>query len=164
MTTKLGDGIAYFDNWADAAGVKRKTIVGFGYAKWTSPDDGYVAIANGTTYQSPVSLTYTPKFANSILVIRQVEQIRYVEGQGCLMQLFRDGVQVPAYYHMSGNTAFFYKGDSVNHHWNLRGSITVPANNTNATTFTSKVGSVWGAGEFSRGWGDHSMFLLEVAQ
>lgn len=164
MSTSIGNGVAKFDNWNDSAGNKRKTVVGFGYAKWVSPDDGYVAISNGAYYTTPLSLTYTPKFSTSLLVITVVNQVRCITGAGAVIRLHRNGTLISPWYNNGGNIGFFYKGDTINHHMNLRGRMVTPANSTSATTFTTSVGGIWGSTEFSRGWGDHSIFVMELAQ
>lgn len=160
----LQNGYAQFNAWQDSSGVARNNIIGFAYTAFRYGNDNYPAISDNVEYACGTNITYTPKFASSKLMVVSVDQTRMQTAGGMNYRIKRDGTYVginPTYY----SEDMYYKSDAVNHHINLRSRVIVPANNTNATTFSAwMISHGWGAGEFSNGWGDHAIYVWEIAQ
>jgi hypothetical protein len=156
----LGDNTAFFDRWLDESGVPRRAVLGFDFATFRPGNDGYVAVGDGVIYQTPVSITYTPRSSTSILLVHSIEQVRIIGALGARLLLRRDGVFIPSTIYST--TDFFYKGSTINHHVNLRARIQVNSNNTNPTTFNAVFIPWGGSGEYSNGWGDHFMYIMEI--
>jgi len=157
---------AKFDVWQTSAGVTQATVIGYNYYRLLASSDTYVTISGDTDYDTTISVTYTPKYSNSILYVEGVAQTRAQNAYGMSMGIKRDGVKQLPNYNVGGND-FFYKGASLNHHINMRSTIAVTANSTSSTTFT-----VWlrpysgggGSGEWAQGWGQHFISVMEIAQ
>lgn len=138
-------------------------IVQVQHARYDLGTDTYDTIAADTRANSPVSLAFTPKFATSTLLIQTALHTRIVDANGCTYGVNRDGTAIPGRVNRNGFD-FFYKGDTVNHHYTGRCQLTVAALNTNTTTFT-----IWAQGwsggtwELSYGHGEHSISVWEIA-
>ena len=165
MSIKLSETSANFDVWNTTAGVIRKTPIGFAYNRYNTGDDSYTTVADNTLYTLPYTLTYTPKYASSILQIEWVCQMRTINSAGAALQIYRDGVLIPTSGGAYENVDMFYKGDAINHHLNYRGRQWVTAGSTNPTTFSAMVRSFsWGGTfEVSYGWGQHLAFVTEFS-
>lgn len=165
MSTSLKQTTANFDVWLSAAGAPRKVPIGFAYYTYAPQDDNYTTIADNTLWTLPYSMTYTPKFATSILQIEWVTQLRTVASGGASLQIYKDGTLIPTSGGAYENVDMFYKTDAVNHHMNYRGRQWVTAGTTNTVTFTATVRNYgWGGTfEFSNGWGQHMVMVTEYA-
>jgi hypothetical protein len=145
------------------ATLSSSAVVGFAYNAWQPANDNYVSIAADTDYQTQVTITYTPKFANSLLWIHAEHQCRRVAAYAMSGKIRRDGNNVNGSYNR-GDLYFDYKGDQVNHHDNVLCNAVTTANNTNATTFTLWVQPYGGIGEVANGWGNRIMWIMEFRQ
>lgn len=131
--------------------------------KYPSTSDTYTTIADGTSYQTPISVTITPKFSTSKLVIHSEAQCRFVAAYGIIGQLKRDGSYIGG--SINNNSLFFmYKGDAVNHHIQVHCNTSVTAGSVAPTTFTMFVQPYAGTGEFNSGWGNNYIQVWEIAQ
>lgn len=126
-----------------------------------STNDTYVSIADATNYDTPVSLSMTPKYANSKLVIFAQCQTRSDGGFGMSAYLKRDGSFVNPSQNRS-SLDFYYKGEARNHHFEIRVFTSVSANSTSATTFTLGITPYAGVGEFNYGWGSNYIQVWEI--
>lgn len=165
MSTQLSQSSAKFDIWTNSAGVVRKTPIGFAYTRYNTGDDSYVTVADSTLYTLPYTLTYTPKYSNSLLQVEWVCQMRTIASGGASLQIYKDGTLIPTSGGAYENADMFYKTDAVNHHMNYRGRQWVTADTTNPITFSGKVRS-WGWGgtfEVSYGWGQHMIMVTEFS-
>lgn len=139
------------------------SVVQFVDYKYPSTSDTYVTISGGTAYQTAISVTITPKFATSRLVIHAEAQTRTVAGFGTTLGIKRDGVYINGSINYN-SLDFFYKGDSVNHHKQMIGNTSVLANSTAATTFTVWITPYSDTGEWNTGWGNNYIQVWEIAQ
>lgn len=165
MSAKLLQNTANFDVWVDSSGATRKTPIGFGHTRYNTNDDSYTTIADNTLYTLPYTLTYTPKYASSVLQIEWVCQLRTINSSGAALQIYKDGVLIPTSGGVYENADMFYKGDAVNHHLNYRGRQWVTAGTTNPITFSAMVRNFgWGGTfEVSYGWGYHQVMVTEFS-
>lgn len=150
-------------NTAPWASMPAGSIVGYAYQIVQPSNDNYVSIADGVEYQTQLSITYTPKFANSLLYIHAEHQCRMVAAYAMSGKIKRDGTNVNGSYNR-GDLYFDYKGDQVNHHNNVLCHTVTTANNTNPTTFTMWVQPYAGIGEVNNGWGNRFMYVMEIKQ
>lgn len=165
MSTQLHQSSAKFDLWYDTTGNIRKTPIGFAYNRYNTGTDSYTTVADNTLYTLPYTLTYTPKYATSILQIEWVAQMRTIASSGASIQLYKDGVLIPTSGGAYENADMYYKSDAVNHHLNYRGRQWVAAGTTNPITFSATVRSFgWGGTfEVSYGWGQHMVMVTEFS-
>lgn len=165
MSVKLLQNSAMFDVWQNSSGVTRKTPIGFASTRYNTGDDSYTTVADNTSYTLPYTLSYTPKYSNSILQIEWVCQMRTIASGGAYLQIYKDGVLIPTSGGAYENADMFYKTDAVNHHINLRGRQWVTADTTNAITFSGRVRNQgWGGTlEVSYGWGQHMVMVTEFS-
>ena len=139
------------------------SVVQFVDYKYPSVSDSYTTISGGTAYQTPISVTITPKFATSKLVIHAEAQTRTVAGYGTTLGIKRDGTYINGSLNYN-SLDFFYKGDSVNHHKQMIGNTSVIAGSTSATTFTVWITPYSDTGEWNTGWGNNYIQVWEIAQ
>ena len=152
------------DVWQNTAGVPYGTVLGYNSYFYPSVNDNYVVISGDTDYDTSVSVTYSPKFASSILVVQAALHTRMNGAFGMSLGIKRDGTKQLGNYNVAGND-FYYKSASTNHHHTMNATIKVSANTTAATTFT-----VWmrpysgggGSGEWSQGWGQSFIQVWEI--
>lgn len=167
----LGNSVAKFDKWRSSAGVAHGTIVNYSRVVYNAGSDSYTVVSTAD-YLHPIVMTYTPKYADSLLVVNSTHGTRSYGasggGQGMASRLLRDGASITTAGTNSGNfnyaTSFYYKGDTVNHHRTLENRVVVPANSTAATTFRIALSVVWGSHEIAYGWGVHSIQVWEIQQ
>jgi hypothetical protein len=145
------------------ANMTASAIVGFVKYEDHPSNDNYTLIAADTDYQTAVSITYAPKFSNSLILIHAEHQVRIINALGGTLGIKRDGSYVNG-SNLRSSLAFVYKGDSVNHHYQLACETVVPANNTASTTFTLWFTPYGGTGEVNNGWGNRIMWLMEIKQ
>jgi len=126
-----------------------------------STNDNYVNIADATNYDTPVSLSMTPKYSDSKLVIFAQCQTRSNGGFGMSGYLKRDGTFVNPSQNRS-SLDFYYKGEALNHHSEIRVFTSVAAVNKNSTTFTLGITPYAGVGEFNYGWGSNYIQIWEI--
>ena len=153
--------IAKFDIWQNTAGTPQTTIVGYGSYFYPSVNDNYVSIASNTEYDTSVSVTYTPKFSTSILVVQAAIHTRLSPAYGMSMGIKRDGAKQLGNFNLSASD-FFYKGGTTNNHKNMHATIRVNANATTATTFSIWIRPYEGIGEWSQGWGQAFIQVWEI--
>lgn len=154
-----------FDVWQNSSGVNRKTPIGFTSTRYNTNDDSYTTVADSTLYTLPYTITYTPKYSDSILQIEWCAQLRTINSSGATIQIYKDGVLIPSSGGAYENADMFYKLDQVNHHMNYRGRQWVTAGTTNPVTFSCKVRNFgWGGTfEVSYGWGMHMAMVTEFS-
>jgi hypothetical protein len=139
------------------------SVVQFVDFRLPSTSDSYTVIAQDTAFQTPISVTITPRFANSKLVIHGEAQTRTIAGQGTTLAIRRDGTVINGSINF-GSLNFFFKNDSANHHLQMAGNTSVIAGNTSATTFTVWIAPYGGSGEWNTGWGTNYIQVWEIAQ
>lgn len=131
------------------------------------PDaDTYDTIAQDTLADSPLTAVFTPMYANSKLFITTMMHTRIINANGITFGIKRDGVSIPGMSQRGGASKdFFYKSDSVNHHYTGRCQAYIDANSTASTTF-----KIWAQGwsggtwEISYGHGEHTITVMEIKQ
>jgi hypothetical protein len=158
-----------FDTWQNKSGTARKAIINHAHFVFQGDGDVYNQFATGTPgtlYDTPITITYTPLRANSILYLYGCAATRIIGPYGVFGGIKRDGTKLPGNFEQN-SMDFFYKGDnSVNHHRNLEFRANVTANSTAATTFRVWL-AAWngsGNGELSNGYGQNFIQVWEVAQ
>jgi hypothetical protein len=159
-----------FNRWEDSNGVPMGTVIGFDYVQVRYENDNYIVNAETATYSPPaLTLTYTPLYANSLLYVQASFHIRLSPNYGAVAGINRDGVKVKGNWQPDGNFGncldFFYKGDGTNHHITMQPRAILRANSTSPTTFTvwarGWAGGVW---EYSQGFGQHMITVMEIQQ
>lgn len=152
-------------NWVAASPTpKSGSVVQFVDFVYGSPDDQYVSITADAEYDTPITVTITPEYADSKLVIAASAHTRANGAFGMSAYLKRDGSYVNGSLQRN-SLDFMYKGESRNHHVNMRILTSTLANNTNSTTFTMGVqpyGGGGGNGEWNRGWGHNYIQVWEI--
>lgn len=152
-------------NWVPATTPpKSGSVVQFVDYVYPSPDDQYTSISADTEYDTPVTVTMTPEYADSKLVICGCVHTRANGAFGMSAYLKRDGAYVNG-SQQRNSLDFMYKGESRNHHFNMRIMTSTSAGSTNSTTFTIGVqpyGGGGGDGEWNRGWGHNYIQVWEI--
>jgi hypothetical protein len=135
------------------------------YADYRVPsvNDNYVTIASSVVYDTPVAITYTPLSASSKLVVKSQCQTRIIAAPGVSSGIKRDGAFLNGSFQRN-SLSFWYKGDGVNHHYDVHCQTSVIAGSTNPTTFTMFIQPYEGTGEFNFGWGNMFIQVWEIAQ
>ena len=129
----------------------------------SSATESYTTVADGVEYQV-ISITVTPKFATSKLFIDASSQVRIINALGVNTRIKRDGSYVIG-SNASYSLSFTYKGDSVNHHFDVKAQGSVLAGSTSPTTFAYFIVPFSGTGEVVNGrYGMHYIRIMEVAQ
>jgi hypothetical protein len=149
----------------DAGSVRAPgTVIQFGFSRYDPNGDIYTTVAIDTELVSDVSLTFTPKFASSKLFVISRYHARMIDANGVTFGIKRDGSYVDGMYQRN-SLDFFFKGDSVNHHYTGKCEAYLDANSTSATTFTIWA-SGWSGGTWERSYafGEHSIAVMEIAQ
>jgi hypothetical protein len=139
------------------------SVVQFVDFRLPSVSDSYTNIAADTAFQTPISVTITPRFANSKLVVHGEAHTRSIAAIGTTLAIRRDGTVINGSLNY-GSLNFFYKSDAVNHHLQMAGNTSVIAGNTSATTFTVWITPYAGIGEWNTGWGTNYIQVWEIAQ
>jgi hypothetical protein len=138
------------------------SIINYADNRIASVNDNYVTIADSAVYDTPVTITYTPVSSTSKLHIKCQFQIRIIAAVGCSSGIKRDGTAIGGSFQRS-SLSFVYKGDSVNHHYDIHMQTSVTAGSTSATTFTAFMQPFGGTGEFNFGWGNMFTQVWEIA-
>lgn len=129
----------------------------------SSATETYTTVADGVEYQV-VSVNITPKFATSKLVVDATSQVRIINAYGINSRIKRDGSYVFG-NNASYSLAFFYKGDAVNHHLDIKAQGSITAGSTATTTFSYFIVPFSGTGEVVNGrYGMHYIRIWEIAQ
>jgi len=131
--------------------------------KYPSLNDNYTVISSGVEYLTPVTITMTPKFANSKLIVHSEVQSRFIQAFGMTAGIKRDGVNLNGSLNF-GSLNFIYKDSSVNHHFQMVCNTSVIAGSTEPTTFTAWLKPYSGTGEWNQGWGNNYIQVWEIAQ
>jgi len=129
--------------------------------RYPSTNDNYTAIGSNTDYDTPVTISITPKSTTSKLVVHSIAHTRFIAAYGMSGGLKRDGVKISGNQNVGG-LYFFYKGDQVNHHHNVECTASVTSGSLNTTTFTVWVRPYEGTGEWTVGWGNNYIQVWEV--
>jgi hypothetical protein len=127
-----------------------------------SVNDNYTTISDGAVFDTPVTITYTPISSTSKLYISCQFQIRIVNALGCSSGIKRNGTAIGGSFQRT-SLSFVYKGDSVNHHYDIHCQTSVTSGSTSATTFTAFMQPFGGTGEFNYGWGNMFIQVWEIA-
>lgn len=146
-----------------ASSLSAGSIVGYASYLTQPANDNYTTISADTDYQTQVSLSYTPKFANSLLLIHAEHQVRIINALGGTLGIKRDGVYINGSFNRS-SLIFVYKGDTVNHHYQLQCETVVTANSTSPQNFVLWFNPYGGTGEVNNGWGNRMMWIMEIKQ
>jgi hypothetical protein len=139
------------------------SVIRYADVRIPSVNDDYVGIAADTVYVTPVTITYTPLSASSRLVVKGQCQTRVIAALGVSGGINRDGVAINGSFQRN-SLSFWYKGDSVNHHYDVHCQTSVIAGSTNPTTFTMFIQPISGSGEFNFGWGNMFIQVWEIAR
>lgn len=131
--------------------------------KYPSLNDNYTTIADGTEYLTPVTISITPKFSTSKLVIHSELQTRFIAAPGMTSGIKRDGTIINGSYNYS-SLNFLYKAGGTNHHFQIVCNTSVLAGSTSQTTFTAWLKPYGGTGEWNQGWGNNYIQVWEIAQ
>lgn len=126
--------------------------------------DTYDLIAQDTRVNSPLTASFTPRFANSKLYISARIHVRIQNANGITFGITRDGVEIDGMVNRNGKD-FFYKGDQVNHHYTGHCEAYLDAVSISSTTFRMWAqGWSGGTWEMSYGHGEHCMTIMEIKQ
>lgn len=155
----LTDGALHANKWLNGAGGTLNPVINFAHFRYTTYN---VVSISTAVYDTPISITYTPRFANSLLLVEGSIPTRYINSFGIETGIKRDGVNTGQNY--NGNIFFAYKSDQANHHTDCHMHVVVPANNTNATTFTLWVKAHNYDAEFFGGLGGSYIQVWELQQ
>lgn len=154
--------VAKFDQWQSTAGTPRKTVINIQEYLYPSTNDAYTTVAADTDWNTPITITYTPLYATSTLLIEGSCQFRCSPSYGVVVGIKRDGNKIQG-SNNRGGLLFMYKEMTTNHHYQCSVKASVLAGSTAATTFTVFVNPYNGSGDFSAGWGNNSIRVMEVA-
>lgn len=150
MSVKLGNGELLADKWVRVDGSNQMVVVNFAWADIQNYDE--TDIAADTWYNTPVQIDYTPKYADSTLLIEAGCGSRSISALGMRMKIVRDGATVNV--GAQGTHDFMYKEDQANHHNDMQATLIVPANNTNTTNFRVQLAPYAYVGECFTGLGN----------
>lgn len=140
------------------------SIVQVAYNRYDPGADTYISVAVNTEAKSEVTLTMTPKFANSKLLVIARMHTRFINAYGVAFGLYRDNVKQQGQVNVEAND-FNYKGSTENHHYTGFILNHLDAGSTNPTTFQPwAMGRDNGTWEVSYGWGEHSITVMEIKQ
>ena len=144
-------------------------VIQVGYARHDPNSDTYTTVGQDTKARSAVYLDFTPKYANSQLLIITRMHTRVIGASGCSYGIDVSGNSGSSWTALDGMTQrnamdFFYKGDQVNHHYTGFCLTYISATNTSSRRY-SPWGQGWATGtwEISYGHGEHSVTVLEIA-
>jgi hypothetical protein len=144
-------------------------VIQVGYARHDPNSDTYTTIAQDTKSRSAVYLDFTPKYANSQLLIITRMHTRMIGASGCSYGIDVSGNSGSTWTALNGMSSrnamdFFYKGDQVNHHYTGFCLTYISATNTSSRRY-SPWGQGWATGtwEVSYGHGEHSVTVFEIA-
>lgn len=169
MPTKMISNSLSFDKRKDSSGAVMGVPINIQTFQNRRTDDQYINYTTDTTV-AYLSMTYTPLYANSKLMVKITMGTRSQGGSntiGMAIRMLRDGNVVNtigATNNWNYSGAFYYKNDTVNHHRQLRLTAVVDAVSTNPTTFAVQTNTSWGPFEYSTNWGLSTIQVVEIAQ
>ena len=144
------------------------TVIKVGYDRYDPNADSYATINQDTKARSAITLDYTCQRTDSKLIIITRMHTRMINANGCSYGIdysTNSGGSWAAVDGMAQRNAmdFFYKGDSVNHHYT--GFCMRQIDAYSGTRRFSPWGQGWGGGtwEISYGHGEHSITIFEIA-
>ena len=144
-------------------------VIQVGYARHDPNTDSYTTVGQDTKSRSAVYLDFTPKYADSQLLIITRMHTRMIAASGCTYGIDVSGDSGSTWTALNGMKQrnamdFFYKGDQVNHHYTGFCLTYISATNTSSRRY-SPWGQGWATGtwEISYGHGEHSVTVLEIA-
>ena len=144
------------------------TVIKVGYDRYDPNSDSYSTISQDTKARSAITLDYTCQRTDSKLIIITRMHTRMISANGCSYGIdysTNSGGSWTALDGMVQRNAmdFFYKGDSVNHHYT--GFCLRQIDAYSGTRRFSPWGQGWSAGtwEISYGHGEHSITIFEIA-
>ena len=156
------------DSAADAVKIPGH-VIQVGYARHDPNSDSYTVVGQDTKSRSAVYLDFTPKYADSQLLIITRMHTRMQLAMGCSYGIDVSGNSGTSWTALDGMTQrnamdFFYKGEQINHHYTGFCLTYISATNTNSRRY-SPWGQGWAGGtwEISYGHGEHSVTVLEIA-
>ena len=151
--------------WVDAP---TGSVINVGYARYDPNNDSYAVISQDTRAASAVYLDFTPRRADSKLIIMTRMHTRMIAANGCSYGIEQSTNSGGSYSDLDGMNQrnamdFFYKGDGVNHHYT--GFCMRQIDAYSGTRRFSPWGQGWDGGtwEISYGHGEHSVTIYEVA-
>ena len=143
------------------------TVIKLGYQRYDPNQDSYSVIGQDTLARSAAYLDYTCQRTDSLLVILTRMHTRMINATGAsygIQYSTNSGSSWTSLDGMAQRNAmdFFYKGDSVNHHYTGFCLTTIGA--YSGTRRFSPWAQGWGGGtwEVSYGHGEHSITIFEV--
>ena len=152
-------------NWVAAVmAPKSGSVVQVADYVYPSNNDNYTNVTGDNDYDTPVTITMTPQYADSKLLVDGSVHTRANGAFGMSLYVKRDGTKINPSTNR-GSLDFMYKGESRNHHQNMRCMRSVPGNNTSATTFTIGItpyNGGGGNGEWNQGWGHNYIRITEI--
>jgi hypothetical protein len=156
--------IAKFDIWQNSAGVNQNTIIQVQHTRYDPNTDTYTTVSGNTVALSDFTMTFTPKYPTSKLYISSRMHVRIVNATGCWFGITRDGVDLDGMGYLGWTKDFYYKGDSVNHHYTGHCEAFIDAVSTTPSVFRLKARGADNTWEISYGHGEHCMTIMEIAQ
>jgi hypothetical protein len=157
MSVTAGNSDLLANKWFTSNGSSQRVVVNFAYADIQIYDE--TDIAADTWYNTPVQINYTPKYADSILLVEAGCGTRSILAYGMRMKIVRDGLSSNLGY--NGTQDFMYKGDQANHHNDMQASMVVPATSTTVTNFRVQIAPYAGVGECFTGLGNSWIQVTE---
>lgn len=158
-----------FDKRLNSSGVVMGVPINIQTYQNRRTDDQYINYTTDTTV-AYITMTYTPLYANSKLVVSMTMGCRSQGGSntiGMAIRMLRDGnivTTIGATNNWNYTGAFYYKSDTVNHHRQLKVRAVVDAVSTTPTTFALQTNTSWGAFEYSTNWGLSTVTVMELQQ
>ena len=136
------------------------------YQEYIAPslNDNYTLISADTEYVTPASLAFAPRFANSRLLIHAEAQTRIVNALGVYTRIRKNGVSIGTGANGGGTVSFWYKGDTVNHHYQIFAKTSHLPGSTASATYDMSFIPYAGSGEFNAGWGPPYIRIWEIRQ
>lgn len=169
MPSKMNVNSLSFDKRKDSSGNVMGVPINVQTFQYRRTDDQYINYTTDTTV-AYLTMDYTPIYATSKLIVRVTMGTRSQGGSntyGMAIRLLRDGSVVNTIGATDGwgyTGAFYYKGDTANHHRQLHLRAVVNANSTATTTFAIRTNVSWGPFEYSTNWGLGSIQVMELQQ
>ena len=157
-----------FDHWTDLNGIPKGTIVQWDYYHHKINADTYVNIVGANaTYVTPVTINFTPKFANSLIFVEagiHTRRSHATPQYGVYSRIRKDGSAINV--GSRGWHTFAYSGEQVNHHDTLIARCVFEAGQTTQMTLDvqQKNHSQSGDAEWSGGFGSNFIEVWEIQQ
>lgn len=153
--------------WVDAP---TGTIINTAYSRYDPNTDSYTVVAAQTKARSAMYIDYTPLRSDSKLLISSRCHIRISGSEGCTFGVDVSTNSGGAWSTLTGmvnrnGRDFFYKGETLNHHYTGQCDFYIDSGNTNSRRY-SPWAQGWGNGgnwELSYGHGEHSITIFEIA-